>query len=328
MPPSVKFLDRNPLSYLKKCEEPWIKNYLSKSYGTLTREKYQTHIAKHPKISEIIKETRIWPGQTPLKRKKNEDHLIHKIAFLADLGLNKKDENIKEIGERILSNQSENGMFRTLHKYPEAWAEKKDQSMEWILCDAASLLYSLLSFGFRNKQTNEAVRELIWLSDINGWRCKSSNPSLKGPGKKNQYCPYSNLLSLKALSVTQDLTYSEECLRGIEALLEHWTYRSSQKIRGFGIGSTFMKLRYPNIWYDILHVVDVLSRYDSALEDDRFLEMWEVVRSKQNPDGSFTPEKIWRTWESWSFGQKTMPSPWLTCRIDEINNRIRIHHDP
>ena len=324
----VKFLNIDPIFYLEKCEQPWVKNYLSKAYNIEDGENIESQIAEHPKVSKIIKEALTWPGQIPLKRHNDDRHIIHKLTFLADIGLNKENENVREIGERILSNQSENGMFLTLIKLPEIWAEKKGESMEWMLCDAASLLYTLLSFGFRNKQTDEAVRELVWLSDINGWRCKSSCANLKGPGKKNQYCPYSSLLSLKSLSLIQELTDSEECLRGIDALLEHWTYRTSQKVRGFSIGSMFMKLRYPNIWYDILHVVDVLSRYKSALEDERFLEMWEAIKNKQNSDGSFTPEKIWRAWNSWSFGQRKLPSPWLTCRVDEINIRIKSHFDP
>ena len=91
----------------------------------------------------------------------------------------------------------------------------------------------------------------------------------------------------------------------------------------FGIGSTFKKLKYPNIWYDILHVVDVLSRFASAIKDERFQEMMSVVNSKQQEDSSFIPESIWKAYGDWSFGQKKQSSPWLTFRIAAINKGLR-----
>jgi hypothetical protein len=51
--------------------------------------------------------------------------------------------------------------------------------------------------------------------------------------------------------------------------------------------------------------------------------MWEIIKEKQQPEGSFIPESIWRAWKGWSFGQKRESSPWMTFRIFEIANRIR-----
>ncbi|MCW4050581.1 MAG: hypothetical protein NWE89_12695 [Candidatus Bathyarchaeota archaeon] len=91
----------------------------------------------------------------------------------------------------------------------------------------------------------------------------------------------------------------------------------------FGIGTTFKRLKYPNFWYDILHVVDVLSRYPYAVEQPAFKEMWNIISGKQNREGSFTPESIYKAWSGWSFGQKKQPSPWMTYKIWRIDQRIR-----
>ena len=43
-------------------------------------------------------------------------------------------------------------------------------------------------------------------------------------------------------------------------LLSHWKQRKEKKYYLFGMGSDFRKLKYPYVWYDILHVCEVLSR--------------------------------------------------------------------
>ena len=128
------------------------------------------------------------------------------------------------------------------------------------------------------------------------------------------------MITLKALSCSK-YKDTEVVENGIDSHILHWENRN--RPHTFGIGSDFMKLKYPNIWYDILHVVDVLSRYPYAREYDEFWDMWERIKEKQLLEGGFVPESIWKAWSGWSFGQKKEPSPWMTLRILEIANRLR-----
>ena len=88
------------------------------------------------------------------------------------------------------------------------------------------------------------------------------------------------------------------------------------------VGTTFRRLKYPFIWYDILHVVDTLSRFSFTHLDPRLLEMWEINISKQDDQGLYTPESVWMAWKEWSFGQKREPSPWLTLLAERIQKRL------
>ena len=163
---------------------------------------------------------------------------------------------------------------------------------------------------------------LVWQSENNGWRCKGSNPKFRGPGKKDDHCPYANLITLKALSLSE-YKDTEAVQNGIDSHILHWENRDGKKIYMFGIGTTFKKLKYPNVWFDILHVVDVLSHYPYALEYDEFWEMWDIIREKQRPEGCYVPESVYKAWNDWSFGQKKEASPWMTFRIHEIANRLK-----
>ena len=89
----------------------------------------------------------------------------------------------------------------------------------------------------------------------------------------------------------------------------------------FGIGTEFIKLKYPFIFYDILHVVEVLSRFPWVWKDKRFKEMLSVVESKRNSEGFFTPESVWMAFKGFDFAQKKEPSLTLTLIVELILKR-------
>ena len=86
----------------------------------------------------------------------------------------------------------------------------------------------------------------------------------------------------------------------------------------FGIGTDFAKPKYPMVWFDIVHVLDVLSRFAWVRADPRFREMLEVLRAKADADGRYTPESVWMAYKGLDFGQKREPSPTLTLAAARI----------
>ncbi len=67
-------------------------------------------LLQDPRIVSIIKELKEWPGPV-LKSHKNANLLIHKLSFLAKLGLTKEIPAIKDIIDIIFKNQSKEGPF-------------------------------------------------------------------------------------------------------------------------------------------------------------------------------------------------------------------------
>ena len=113
-------------------------------------------------------------------------------------------------------------------------------------------------------------------------------------------------------------TSRAERLPGVKAVL---TAKNSPEIYMFGIGTDFRKLKYPFVWYDVLHVADVLSRYPFARPDPRFGEMLGAVTAQADEDGRYTASSIYRAWKDWSFADKKNPSPWLTYLAMRIQRR-------
>ncbi len=90
----------------------------------------------------------------------------------------------------------------------------------------------------------------------------------------------------------------------------------------FYMGTDFRKLKVPLVWYDLIHVLDVLSRFPWLRDDPRLLDMLQVLKSKMDPQSRFTLESIWTVWKDWEFGQKRAPSRWLTLLAWRIMGRI------
>ena len=90
----------------------------------------------------------------------------------------------------------------------------------------------------------------------------------------------------------------------------------------FYMGNDFRKLKAPLIWYDIVPVLDVLSRFDYSRQKLQVREMLDIVTARHDSEGRYTPESIWLDWKEWDFGQKKQPSQYLTFLVYRILKRM------
>ncbi|PKN31800.1 MAG: hypothetical protein CVU63_22050 [Deltaproteobacteria bacterium HGW-Deltaproteobacteria-20] len=109
-----------------------------------------------------------------------------------------------------------------------------------------------------------------------------------------------------------DLRAGPACRAGAEVLLSLWRDSRERHPYMFFMGTDFRKLKAPLVWYDLLHVLDVLSRFPWLRGDGRLASMADVLRAKADDGGRFTPESVWMPWRDWEFGQKREPSRWVT----------------
>jgi hypothetical protein len=183
----------------------------------------------------------------------------------------------------------------------------------------------LVEFGLgREPAVRSAVEHLTGLVRDNGWPCVVSKElgGFRGPGRKDDPCPFANLAMLKLLSAVDDLRDCAAARAGAEALLTLWSESLSRHPYMFFMGTDFRKLKAPFVWYDLLHVLDVLSRFPWLGEDARLLDMLGVLRGKADTEGRFTAESVWTAWKDWEFGQKKAPSRWVTLLAWRIIARV------
>jgi hypothetical protein len=278
------------------------------------------------KMNNLLSELSDWPG-TVISSHKSAGQSFHKLTFLSDVGLKAGDPGVDKIIEKIVDHQSVEGPFQLPVNVPVHFGGTGQEEWAWALCDAPLILYALAGFGLDNEdRVKGAARHLLGLVRDNGWPCAVSQElgKFRGPGRKDDPCPFANLAMLKALSRIAAYRDSEACHVGTESLLSLWSESAAQHPYMFYMGTDFRKLKVPFIWYDILHVLDVLSRFSWVRKDARFLDMLEIMKGSSNEHGRFTPASIWTAWKSWEFGQKKEPSRWLTLLVWRIIQRIEI----
>jgi hypothetical protein len=277
-------------------------------------------------VKSVLDEVAEWPGGA-LKRHNDAGHPLHKLAFLADLGFKASDPVMEPIIENILAHQSGDGAFQILVNIPTRFGGSGEDGWQWMLCDAPLVLYALLKFGLgTDPRVQTAASHIAGLIRENGWPCAASQElgKFRGPGRKDDPCPYANLVALKALAQSNEWRDSETCKIDTETILSLWEQRKERKPYLFGMGTDFAKLKAPLIWYDLLHVLDVLSQFPWLRDDPRLQEMTALLNAKADDMGRFTPESVWMAWKGWDFGQKKEPSRWITLIAKRLLQRLEI----
>jgi hypothetical protein len=320
-----------PVSWLLQGE-PWLTyrtriDLLGQNENDLQVKQARQVMLANPLVHNLINELSGWPG-TVITNHKSAGQPIHKLTFLADLGLKASDPGMEVILDRILAHQSDEGPFQLPINIPVHFGGNGQETWAWALCDAPLTAYALAQFGLEaDPRVKAATSHLIRLARENGWPCAVSKELGKfhGPGRKDDPCPYATLVMLKALAVMEEWCDSPECHAGAEALLNLWHNSLIQHPYIFFMGTDFRKLKVPFVWYDLLHVLEVLTRFPWLRGDDRLHNMLGVMDSKMDNQGYFTCESVWSAWKEWEFGQKKAPSRWLTLLAWRILARVKIY---
>lgn len=256
---------------------------------------------------------------------KNPDLPIHKLLFLLDLGFDTQVPEIKAAIDAILQHRDGHGVYRSMTNVPKHYGGAGEDVFGWCLCDAPLLLLALLKAGMEYREyVKPGVDHLVSLGRDNGFPCAVS-PELgkfRGPGKKDDCCPYATLIMADLLSHIPEYRDSRAAVSSVKALLDLWENSLTRHPYMFFMGTDFRKLKAPSCWYDIVSVAGVLSKYGFVREDPRFLDMIGHIKGKRDADGLFTPESVYLKLKEWDHGQKKVPSPYLTYLCCLIFKRL------
>jgi hypothetical protein len=234
--------------------------------------------------------------------------------MLSELGVNLSNPILKGATELILKAWREDGRFRLAPSgtlYP---------------CYTATTARILCRLGYasdsRLKRTFDHLLE-IQHSD-GGWRCKKFS---FGRGPETEFSnPGPTLEALDAFRFTHFLNQDTRLDKAVEFLLDHWVIRKPIGPCHFGIGTLFMKVEYPFFRYNLFFYVYVLSFYNRAKKDRRFLEALKVLESKL-VNGKIVVENPNRKLAGFSFYKKGESSDLATERYYEILKNLGRNHE-
>lgn len=308
------------MEYLKKQDVPWVEYGVSKflEKDEATAEEKKKRLFECTEVKETIEIVEQWP-EPPLVRHNDVNHPIHKAHLLLEMGLDSTDKVLQDLANKIFEHQNEEGVFLSLLRVPESYGGAKEAHMDWLMCDLPLLIHFLLAVGYKgDERVQKGIRFLISKGEDNGWRCCGSIRKFRGPGRKTDYCPIGSLWSLQVFSLLPEYHNEKFVENAIDSICSHWRNTKERKIYMFAMGTDFKKLKYPNHWYDIIHVVQVLSKFEYAKQKEAYNEMLAVILNKQKEDGSFIPESQFTGYKGWDFGQKKISSPTLTLTIAKL----------
>lgn len=235
------------------------------------------------------------------------------LPVLADFGFTVADKRIAKACEHIFRAQLPSGGF--------GW----DPPTKPGDCHTAIITESLAKAGFM--QDSRLERAYDWLIKRQrldgGFWCKDTG-CIGGPREKEPSCAMATMFVLGVFAQNPLLRDTDVTRQAVDFLFECWRNRGRITYAGHDsqIGTDWEKLKYPFTDYKILKFLDVLSRLECAKRRLRKSEMVNILLSKADHKGRFTPESTHKVWANFDFGQKKVPSRWITYWALRIVKRI------
>jgi len=218
---------------------------------------------------------------------------------------------LKETAALIFSTWQEDGRFKV---YPQG---------SIYPCHTAHAAETLCHMGYASDvRLQKTFRHLLDIQQLDGgWRC---NKFSFGRGPETEYSnPFPTLTALNAFRFSDYLNKEPALEKAVEFLLKHWEIRKPIGPCHYGIGTLFMQVEYPFRNYNLFIYVYVLSFYNRAKEDHRFIEALETLKSKM-VDGQIVVERVVPKLAELSFCKKGKTSELATIRYYEILRNLQI----
>lgn len=185
-------------------------------------------------------------------------------------------------------------------------------------CYTAAAARVLCRFGYaRDSRVQKTLVHLLETQhDDGGWRC-GKFPYGRGPETAFSN-PGVTLPVLDVFRFTEHANGERRLNRAVESLLDHWVVRRPIGPCHFGIGKLFMQVEYPFLRYNLFYYVYVLSFYDRARDDQRYLEALRLLQSKLDVRGRVVIGRPNRRIAHLSLCTAGRPSELATGRYREI----------
>jgi hypothetical protein len=185
-------------------------------------------------------------------------------------------------------------------------------------CSTAGAARALCRFGYaRDPGLQQTLVHLLETQhDDGGWRC---NKFSYGRGPETRFSnPGVTLWVLDAFRFTDHPNKTPALDKAVDSLLDHWVVRRPMGPCHFGIGTLFLQVEYPLLRYNLFNYVYVLSFYDRARHDPRYIEALRLLESKLDARGRVIVERPNRRLADLSFCAAGRPSALATARYREI----------
>jgi len=226
------------------------------------------------------------------------------LMFL-ELGVYPTDPILKAVANLFFDTWRKDGRFKL---YPTGGI---------LPCHTARAAYLLCHMGYQSDERIQKTYQYFLDTPYfdGGWRC---NKFSFGRGPETEHSnPFPTLSILSAFRFSNYLNNEPALDTAVEFLLKHWEIRRPIGPCQYGMGTRFFQVTYPFGDYDLFSYVYVLSFYDKAKKDERFLSAFKALQDKL-VDGMIVVERNSPKLSKLEFCKKGQPSTLATKRFKEI----------
>ena len=254
------------------------------------------------------------------------------IMILSQLGMDKKDEQVRKACEFIFKFQLDEGGFyagssiqqllaeyerrqkkgRELQMPPDEWARQAYYQQQ-MSCLTGNMSAALIRIGYKNDPRLQNALE--WLVKIQmkdgGWQC----PYWPAHAKDKHSCFMGTICALEAFSEIPKQDQPREIRKtveeGAEFMLMHRLFKADHHNYRV-IKEAWLKLGFPWFYnYNILRGLDLLTKLDYT-KDERLADAVEVLMQKRRKDGTWVLETAPVGRMHTNIEAKGKPSKWIT----------------
>lgn len=279
-----------------------------------------------PAVAGLIDRLPSW--NDPIRSHGAPTYAPNLLALLADLGVTEQDDLpvVEALLDEMLEHRTPEGRFlsfATFIRQPEP---------EWstLACDHYAITEVLVRFG---RVDDPRVRTALHLmaDDVTdtslgmGCRClPHSRTGGRGPGRVADPCPQVTAEALRTFGRLEAHDRPSGLDEVARTLLRVWRERGRVKPYMFGHGVHFKAVKWPNIWYSDLTMLEALSAVPQVWsgagagrdDQDAAAELLACLAAyNTDRDGRVVPRSTYRGFGDFSFGQKTRPSPIATAWV-------------
>lgn len=333
-------LGRDPLEWLLSSDEPYavwatLTGVLGRPADDPEVRSAHAAVVADASVRRLAEELPSWETEGSEPGHHSPEFLPNRLNLLADMGVSGGDfGRVEQLLDDILERQDARGRFGASGRAGGGRPKPESGS---LLCDTNVVVDVLLRFGRKDepgveRALSRMAADLAATPQGRAWQCVPEQRAFfRMPGRGADVCPQVTLEGLRTFS---HLPAAERPTRIAEAArtpLEIWRRRTVERPYGFGHGYQFKSVKWPNFWYDVLWVLETVGRYPelwrgshARSEDRRSVAELAACLIAYNfaEDGTVTPRRTYRGFESFSFGQKRDPSPFATARCLTALSRV------
>ena len=235
---------------------------------------------------------------------------LESVLYLLELGMPPEDEVLKGAASLIFDARREDGRFKISPSggiYPCQTALAAN-----VLCR--------LGYGSDERLQKTFTYFLDTQEPDGGWKCRKYS---FGRGDETEHStPYTTLVALDMFRQSPYFGHDARLEKAADFLLKHWVIRRPISPCHYGIGTRFMQIEYPFRGYNLFYYVYVLSHYENARKDMRFLEAFHALEQKTE-NGKIPVERVVPKLAKLRFCRKGCASEAATGRWKEILKNVK-----